>query len=274
MNAAAPAKSPRTRVAGHAKGCRCPGCAVRLSRYRKHRNLAIARGTWTSPVDAELVAATLRALTDAGWTTGQIAHAAHLAVVYVRVLLGEHPTKPAPATVRAATATAISALGPEDRFGAAVPDSAMVNPVGSIRRLQALAAIGWPQQILADRLGLYSEPNLLSPGRIRAGTARRVTALFDELWDVPGPSSSARIRAARRGWAPPAGWDDEDIDDPRATASGVPTPETSATRSRSSRAYLAGEARFLADAGVDADQIAQRLRVTAGYAKTLIGASA
>ena len=269
-----PAKVPRTRISGHCKGCRCPGCGVRLSRYRKHRNLALARGTWTPPVQAPIVADRLRALLDAGWTTGQIAYGANLSVVYVRVLLGQHPAKPAPATVRAATAGAISALGPADRFGPAVPDSAMVNPVGSIRRLQALAAVGWPLHLLAERLGHSSEPNLLSAKRIRAGTARRVIALLNDLWDVPGPSSSARIRAARRGWAPPAAWDEEDIDDPRASATGIrpAAQSTRARRSTDTRAYLAGEAKFLAAAGVDPEQVAERLGITGDYAKYLISA--
>jgi hypothetical protein len=64
---------------------------------------------------------------------------------------------------------------------------------------------------------------------VRAGTARAVCALYDELWDQPPPegthrdkiaASRARNRAAAHGWPPPLAWDDDTIDDPDV----VPNP--------------------------------------------------
>ncbi|WP_194894710.1 hypothetical protein [Catenulispora pinisilvae] len=261
----------RTRVAGHRAKCRCGGCFARLARYRKQRDLALQRGTWARPVSVAEVAERLVDLQQAGWTTSQIAYAAGLSAVYVRILAGIG-TKPQPATVRPATAQAIAALRAEDRFGPSVPDTALVNPVGSIRRLTALAAVGWPQTELCRRLGLASPPMLLPERPILAGRARAIADLYRQLWDVPGPSTSAAIRARRRGGVPPAAWDDDAIDDPRAQPSGAADPSKPQSRSRGTHEYLVAEVAFLADAGILPESIAERLHITVGYVQTLLGA--
>ncbi|MFE2751613.1 hypothetical protein ACFXGA_06370 [Actinosynnema sp. NPDC059335] len=91
---------------------------------------------------------------------------------------------------------------------------------GTGRRLRALAAIGWPSTLLADRLGctfewvgqLQREVN----AQVHLTTAQRVAALYDELADIPGPSDRARGHAARAGWDAPDAWWYADIDDPNA----------------------------------------------------------
>jgi len=241
-----------------------------LARYRKQRQLALQRGTWSHPVPVGEVAAVLNELLAAGWTPSHIAHAAGLSAVYVRILLGNGSTPP-PVKVRSSTARAIAALGPESRFGPAVPDSALVNPTGSIRRLQSLAAIGWPQTELCRRLGLVSPP-ILEPGRlILAGRARAIADLYRQLWDVRGPSNSAAIRARRSGAVPPAAWDDDTIDDPRAQPSGAADPAKPASRSRGTHEYIVSEVAFLAAAGETAEMIARRMQITVGYVESLLG---
>ncbi len=95
---------------------------------------------------------------------------------------------------------------------------AHVPGVGTARRLQALAALGYPWVALAPRLHV-------SPTRVRQladvvdgvvhrDTAAKVSAVFTELAATPGPSKYARTVAARNGWVPPLAWDD--IDDPAA----------------------------------------------------------
>lgn len=109
---------------------------------------------------------------------------------------------------------------PEAAYRMAQP-GANVSSVGTVRRLRALAVIGWPNGYIADRLGL-SDPaglNKVYVGRRRCVTARRAAAvadLFDELWDQPGPSERHRRWAASKGWAPPLAWDDDTIEDPAA----------------------------------------------------------
>lgn len=92
-----------------------------------------------------------------------------------------------------------------------------VDGTGTRRRIRALVANGWDLQRLADRLGVSKcalSQVANSRRRVQATTATRIRVLYDQLADIPGPSSSARIRARKRGWLPPIWWDDETLDDP------------------------------------------------------------
>lgn len=105
-------------------------------------------------------------------------------------------------------------------------DGANTDSLGSIRRLRALVAMGWSQSRLAQRLDMEQTNfgGIIHGDRfeILVSTAKRVEALFDELWDQPPPAethhqkisvSRSKTYAKSHGWAPPAAWDD--IDDPR-----------------------------------------------------------
>ncbi len=98
--------------------------------------------------------------------------------------------------------------------------SAYVSPVGTQRRLWALARIGWSWPALAERLGVTDRwPSLLAnqwTPTVSRETERRVRELYDLLSLTPGPSPRAAGWAARRGWVPPLAWDDDTIDDPDA----------------------------------------------------------
>lgn len=101
----------------------------------------------------------------------------------------------------------------------------LVAAAGSARRLQALSYLGWPVPELAARLG--AEPLdvcallVADTAGVRRGLAAAVAALYDALWDQPGPSRLVAGDARRRGWCPPLAWDDHEgephwIDDPDA----------------------------------------------------------
>jgi hypothetical protein len=118
-----------------------------------------------------------------------------------------------------------------NRVMAVTPDSdqrptTYIDATGARRRLQALAAIGWDSRTLAARLR-QKHPTTVQhvrsgrQPRLRRSTAAKIAALFDELWDQPGPSDRARLDAAQRRWAPPMAWDDESIDDPAVRPHGV-----------------------------------------------------
>lgn len=94
-----------------------------------------------------------------------------------------------------------------------------VDAVGTRRRLQALCALGWARQALADRLGVTARAvnYFLKAERVNASTALRVREVYDELWLTPGTSARARADAQRAGWASPLAWDDDEIDDPDAS---------------------------------------------------------
>ncbi|WP_427017832.1 hypothetical protein ACQCSX_04255 [Pseudarthrobacter sp. P1] len=138
--------------------------------------------------------------------------------------------------VAAKTAAAILAVKPTlDNMA----EGALVDPAGSMRRLQALVALGWSQARLAQRLGVTSSnsTHLFTGSRqVTARTARAVRALYDELWNQPQEpvewrakiaASRARRKAAQLGWLPPMAWDDETIDDPATApmAAAVPIHE-------------------------------------------------
>src|SRR5674476_474843 len=95
-----------------------------------------------------------------------------------------------------------------------------VPAVGTVRRLRALTAIGWPNREIASRLGCaracVDQMRFADPARtVRRTTADAVALIYTDLCMTPGPSVHSRGRAARNGWPPPLAWDD--IDDPAAT---------------------------------------------------------
>lgn len=93
----------------------------------------------------------------------------------------------------------------------------LIDRTGTLRRVQALMAMGWACRDIAARIGYARPDDLLRPGRpILRETAERVARLYEELCMTPGPSVRARAIAARRGYAPPLAWDDDTIDDPNA----------------------------------------------------------
>jgi hypothetical protein len=100
------------------------------------------------------------------------------------------------------------------------PDGTSVDGTGTRRRVQALAAVGWPSTILAQLLSTSQSQamNLRTAERVRPETAARVAELYDRIWDKtpPGGRRTYTIRQAqRRDWAPPMAWDDDRIDDPK-----------------------------------------------------------
>ncbi|MFL5910514.1 MAG: hypothetical protein ACJ768_08125 [Gaiellaceae bacterium] len=107
-----------------------------------------------------------------------------------------------------------------------IGDLTVTSATGTVRRLQALMAAGWPPPILAAELHLYRSETarLLRARHVAVRTARRVADLYDRLWNIhPGthgatPEAIARTkeRAAAAGWAPATAWDDDRIDDPTA----------------------------------------------------------
>lgn len=93
----------------------------------------------------------------------------------------------------------------------------MVDSAGTVRRLQALTAIGWPHQKLAAELGVtvhWVRRLANSRGKLRTATARSVADLYDRLGDHPGPSVMAAASARQHGYQPPVAWDADEIDDP------------------------------------------------------------
>lgn len=105
-----------------------------------------------------------------------------------------------------------------------VPDDALLTAAGTCRRLEALAATGWPLVMLDELAGLpmNTVAQWRRRRRVSARHARLVRSLYLDLSMTPGPSRVTARRAAAAGWAPPFCWDDDTIDDPGTAAAGRP----------------------------------------------------
>lgn len=133
-------------------------------------------------------------------------------------------------TVLPATEKKILAVTPIN--GAVLLDS-----IGSRRRVQALAAVGWTGEeigrLVAARRGdaWANITRVLKGQRITASLAHEIAAVYEDLQQQVPPSTTAskraKARAQRERWAPPAAWDGIDIDDPDAK------PDWSAVRCES-----------------------------------------
>ena len=98
-----------------------------------------------------------------------------------------------------------------------------VDATGTVRRLQALNALGWTNSDIAQRMGITgfrpgeSVTRFKQKTRVRTTTAELVARVYDELSMTPGPSEITRKRALQAGWLPPLAYDDDELDLPDST---------------------------------------------------------
>lgn len=90
---------------------------------------------------------------------------------------------------------------------------------GTMRRLQALAAIGYGSAAIAQETGVHTRHvTKLRDGdlaHVRVLTAARIATVYDRLSHLPITTRAGNITravAARHGWAPPLAWDNIDTD--------------------------------------------------------------
>lgn len=161
-------------------------------------------------VDSEPVRARLDLLHVAGCSWARIAELAEMSEHGVRLIRdGEYDS------VRKLNAQRILTIPIPGRFGG----NGYVSAVGTIRRLQALFAIGWSFDALAKMMGTHRNVllNTLKRERVLARRANEIAELFTRLHLTPGPSGRARRHAHKNGWFVPFAWDEDTIDDPSAT---------------------------------------------------------
>lgn len=94
--------------------------------------------------------------------------------------------------------------------------------LGSRRRIQALAAMGYAISDLSQRLGYDRSylSQILKGRRVRSDTSAAIARLYDELSMTPSDhplATRARRHAFAAGWSPPLAWDDIDHDEQPAT---------------------------------------------------------
>ncbi|QGN34807.1 hypothetical protein [Microlunatus sp. Gsoil 973] len=178
-----------------------------------------ARVVW---VEAAPVREHVRRLLAAGLTKPQIGRRSGIAPNTITALIeGVHGRGPS-LRVRRTTAGQLFAVEPE----LVGPEGGgWVDPIGTMRRLRSLVALGWPVKVLAQETRLPT--NTFWPilderaTKIRVSTRDRVMSLYEQLTRQPAPPPSmgatwARNRAARRAWPLPCVWSGNGIDDPDA----------------------------------------------------------
>jgi hypothetical protein len=102
-----------------------------------------------------------------------------------------------------------------------------VSSLGTRRRIEALACLGWDMYAIARHLGTGRDTvrQWTMHETVYRRTHERMVAVYDELSmrlppqdtkDQRANVAKTRNRAARMGWYPPLSWDEGEIDDPDA----------------------------------------------------------
>ncbi|SKM82467.1 Uncharacterised protein [Mycobacteroides abscessus subsp. massiliense] len=202
------------------EGCTEPAGARGLcnTHYTAHRRRQIAYGRWEHMmIDATPAREHLHRLVAAGVGKARIAKLCSLNSRSI-ALLAQGTNR----RIRRDNAATILAVAiPKCPFGPEMAEGARIDPTGTVRRLRALAAVGWSRDELARRLDLPSTLALKdlyrgSRKNVTVGIARRVAALYLELQEKDGGHQRTRAHAERAGWVPPIAWSDDEIDDPAA----------------------------------------------------------
>lgn len=245
----------------------CRPCRTLLER-RRRKLRQMGRTPW---VPAGPARAHVQALLDLGMTRHQIAeHAGVNRTVIRNLIVGQPHAGQGPAKrLHHTTAATLLSVRPEPCVPAPVPRGksrragALVDATGTLRRLRALMANGWPARELALRLGCHTPSLQIKPGRrVTSSTATAVAHLYEQLHNTPGPSPRTASLYRNRGYLAPGWWDDDTIDNPRYD----PVLEqqiTAAELEAQEKAHRLLEVHRLTEAGLSATAIAERLGVTA-----------
>lgn len=191
--------------AARAKGCRCELCLRMKRRADKLRRIHGNQLTDAQPIQ-EMIATWVAE----GFSHRAIAGAVGMSANSVRELSKRQ-------RVWKDTAAKFAGLTRRNVIMLA-PDAALVPTIGSVRRLQALVAIGHTYGDLAADTKEAHMFRAMAQGGVRsisAVRARRIIDLFDRNAMTPGPRIGNRTLANTRGYPPPLAWDD-DMDDPAA----------------------------------------------------------
>ncbi|WP_333745550.1 hypothetical protein [Streptomyces sp. IBSBF 2950] len=202
---------------------RTPAVLAARARRARHRRRLIGYGLWNPFMPAEPVRAHLRTLAALGMPRKGVEEALGLNRNSLRhVAAGTHGYKPGEKVTREIGEAVLGFWPKLTDF----PDSASIDPTGTVRRVEALAVVGWSRAVLAARLGrsYCSFKNSLKRDRISAALAKGVASLYDEVWDQRPEDHGVRGWVADRvrrdaeaaGFHGPLAWDDDSLDNPAA----------------------------------------------------------
>ena len=193
--------------------CIHPDCQRAWSRRNKQWKLNASRGIHSlvdDPTALDAVADHIHTLEAAGWSRRAIAAAAGISATAVSRLGNRRQ-----AHIRRTTRDAILAIDPRTLPVKATRDALepFVPKRGTVRRIQALLAIGWTHRHLADLTGVKTAVVLNQPGQwVTRTTHDKLAHAYRQLAATPGPSNITRRRAAALGYLSPIHWDDIDHD--------------------------------------------------------------
>ncbi|MEU7737838.1 hypothetical protein AB0B51_33045 [Streptomyces griseus] len=185
--------------------CHCEPCRTTRSRVKKQQRLNRHRGI-RPLVDAAPTAKRLHELHESsGWE--DIARAAKTSASHLREIASGRLTQISPKTQ-----AKIMAIRP------AVTGGQYIDSTGTVRRVRALIALGYTLIDIAESANVaVARVQTLAAGypSLRRTVAERITNAYQELSETSGNNTRAKNRARTNGWAPPATWDDDTIDDPQ-----------------------------------------------------------
>ncbi len=185
-----------------------------MNRYKAHR-IARFRGRATSPMPVELVRDRVLMLRAAGVSARALAQASGCSATLVRDIESARF-----ATVQRAIALRILQVRFDSLIAARTRPADRVPATGTIRRVQALLALGHTHAQITAAGGPGWKSQWVTQDVSRGWTFLRcheaACAAYAALSAVPGASARTRARAAAAGYLPPLCWDDEDLDDPYA----------------------------------------------------------
>lgn len=204
-------------------GCRCYTCGWAVASYNDAREHAMRRGTWQPYVDAEPARQHILMLKECGIGDRSIAALANLDRKRIRELLHGRPERGTPPPTRIRPTTAAAILGVELTLEV-LPANLPVDATGTLRRLRALVAGGFPQAQLGQRIDVTPGNfwALMQQDQVSVRRALSVRALYAELWNADPAdhgvtaqaASRARNQARANNWPSAGCWDDDTIDDP------------------------------------------------------------
>ncbi len=183
-------------------GCRCTPCRTHRVRWQKQYLYDVSQGRpRTVPID--VVRGHLTMLRDSGMSWWGITKAAGYTSRNAVMRFMDPDAK----RVNTATAQRVLAVTPDSDTRPTAP-----RPSAPTRdRLRALAVMGWDCRALADRLTItHDQVDMWRSGQrawVMARNETAVAALFDTLWDTPGPSTRTATWAKRQGWPAPLDLD-------------------------------------------------------------------
>jgi hypothetical protein len=199
------------RPSGGIPGCSCPPCSNARRAYKNRRNLLAETGRHLT-TDATPAAQHLRQLRARGASWNSLITATRCSTSSIADLLSGRQT-----SIRATTAARILAVTPAQ----VIPRPSPITGIGTVRRIQALRAHGWPLTVLGARCGLYAGTLAGLDEDSPVAYRERIAELYDDLHDQNPvrygvcKRSVTRIRRAARAnqWAPPSAWTDIDHDE-------------------------------------------------------------